>query len=75
MKNDGAELRSMRMLLGWSLDEVCMRADIDNPTLSRVERGLIRLSDQRREKVERVLRAELARHSERVADMLKVAAR
>ncbi|MFZ1141426.1 MAG: helix-turn-helix domain-containing protein [Candidatus Sulfotelmatobacter sp.] len=67
----GAELRALRALASFSLEQVCVRCGgvVDIPRLSRLERNQISLPAEQVDAIKRMLRAELAkrRHAINIA--------
>ena len=70
-KKSGAAAREKRVLMGLSLDLVAQRCKkLDLFQLSRYERGLLEISDEQRASVDEVLRAEMTRRAERMAQLM-----
>jgi hypothetical protein len=69
--NDGAGLRDLRLLLGMTLEEACRRyPEVDVPRLSRYERGIRCISEERRRGVEKMLLAEISVRAARMAKVI-----
>lgn len=58
---DGTALRELRRMAAWSLEQTCRsHGGIDISRLSKFERGIAPISDQQRQRLERVLRERIA---------------
>lgn len=68
----GNELRDMRLLAGWSLEQTCDGSGgvVEISMLSRAERNLAELRVEQREAIERALRSQIASRSRKLAGAL-----